>query len=115
MNPYLQKQAQEQAEFCQIFSNEKRVLILWALQTCPELSVGDLAHSINTSLQNTSQHLRVLKECGIVTSRRDGHTIYYRIKQPPESKCSLLNRDPSEQSARLLNRERAQSGEKVHT
>ncbi len=72
------KSAQNQAELCSIFGNPSRVLILWALGE-HELSVGDIAAAIECSLQNTSQHLHLMKDKGILTSRRDGNTIYYRL------------------------------------
>jgi DNA-binding transcriptional ArsR family regulator len=68
----------EQAEYCRVFSNTKRILILWVLGD-EEMSVSDIASTLNTSLQNTSQHLRVMKDRGILRSRRDGQTKYYRV------------------------------------
>lgn len=72
------KSAQNQAELCSVFGNPSRVLILWALGE-RELSVSDIASAIECSLQNTSQHLHLMKDKGILTSRRDGNTIYYRL------------------------------------
>ena len=56
------------------------MLILWALAD-GEMSVGDISNTINSSLQNTSQHLRIMKDKGVVLSRRDGQTIYYRVNE----------------------------------
>jgi DNA-binding transcriptional ArsR family regulator len=72
--------AESQAEICGVFSNANRVLILWALGD-QEMSVGEIASAIDCSLQNTSQHLRLMKDKDILASRREGQTIYYRIKQ----------------------------------
>jgi DNA-binding transcriptional ArsR family regulator len=72
--------AESQAEICGVFGNANRVLILWALGE-QELSVGEIASAIDCSLQNTSQHLRLMKDKNILASRREGQTIYYRIKQ----------------------------------
>jgi len=74
----MKAEAEKQAEIFSIFSNAKRVLIFWFLNET-EMSVNDIADAIGTSLQNTSQHLRLMKGKGILTSRRDGQTIYYRI------------------------------------
>jgi tRNA 2-thiouridine synthesizing protein A len=41
------------------------------------MSVGDIAEAIESSLQNTSQHLRLMKDKGILASRRESHTVYY--------------------------------------
>ena len=70
--------AKKQAGVCSVFSNPKRLLILWTLCN-HEKSVGDIAQAIGASLQNTSQHLRVMKESDILKSSRDGQTIFYRI------------------------------------
>jgi len=51
---------------------------LWSLSN-RELPVSEIADEVGTSLQNISQHLALLKEHGIVTARRDGQMIYYRI------------------------------------
>ena len=78
MNEVIFQQAQEQAQYCQVFSNPRRILILWALGK-DEMSVGDLATIVGASIQNTSQHLRLMRDRGILTSRREGHAIFYRI------------------------------------
>jgi len=70
--------AQEQAQYCQVFSNARRILILWVLGK-NEMSVSDIASEVDASLQNTSQHLRLMRDRGILGSRRDGNTIFYRI------------------------------------
>jgi DNA-binding transcriptional ArsR family regulator len=70
--------AEDQAAFCRVFGNTRRVLILWTLLD-HGLSVGEIASAIDASMQNTSQHLRLMKERGILNSHREGQTIYYRI------------------------------------
>jgi DNA-binding transcriptional ArsR family regulator len=78
MNVELRALAEKQATICSIFANAKRVMILWSL-TAGEMSVGEIASIIEASLQNTSQHLHLMKKMGILDSRRDGQMIYYRI------------------------------------
>ena len=78
MDEQLLKMASQQADFCQIFGSSTRILILWVLAG-REMRVGDIAEAIDASLQNTSQHLRLMRDRGILTSRRKGHAIYYRI------------------------------------
>jgi DNA-binding transcriptional ArsR family regulator len=80
MRPELLESAQNQASLCGVFGNPSRVLILWVLGE-HELSVSEIAASIECSLQNTSQHLRLMKDKGILVSRREGNTIYYRVKR----------------------------------
>jgi rhodanese-related sulfurtransferase len=47
-----------------------------------ERHVEELAAEIGQSLANTSFHLRVLAAAGLVTTRRDGTRIYYRLISP---------------------------------
>lgn len=70
--------AEKQADIFSILSNAKRLLIFWNLDGT-EMSVNDIARAIDASVQNTSQHLRLMKDKDILTSRRDGQVIYYRI------------------------------------
>lgn len=66
------------AEVYKVFSNPRRLRILWLLAGC-ELSVGEIAEKLDTSVQNTSQHLRIMKDKDILKSRREGHTIFYSV------------------------------------
>lgn len=74
----MQEFAKDRAEIYRVFSNEKRVLIFWLLAN-GEMAVNEISDAINSSIQNTSQHLRLMKAKNILDSRRDGQTIYYRI------------------------------------
>jgi ArsR family transcriptional regulator len=80
MDVQMLEAAKQQAEICKVFSNANRVLILWTLGN-KEMAVGDIADAIASSLQNTSQHLRLMKDKGIVVSRRRGHEIYYHVAE----------------------------------
>jgi DNA-binding transcriptional ArsR family regulator len=70
--------AEEKAEIYRIFSNAKRVLIFWLLNE-KELPVNKIADLIDSSIQNTSQHLRLMKVNRILETRRNGKEVYYRI------------------------------------
>jgi DNA-binding transcriptional ArsR family regulator len=78
------EQARRQADQCRVFGSTRRILILWALIDHP-LSVGEVAEAIDSSLQNTSQHLRLMKDKGILTSRREGSTVYYEYQHNPSN------------------------------
>ncbi len=67
-----------QAEFCSIFQNAKRLKILWRLGD-GEMTVTRIADDAGMSLSNASQHLRVMKDRRIITSRKEGQKIFYRI------------------------------------
>ena len=82
--------AGEQAEFCKIFAHPRRILILWTLAE-QEKTVSEIAMAINASLQNTSQHLRLMREKGILKSHREGQMIFYRVnKDNPPAQCHLV-------------------------
>ena len=85
-------EAQEQAEFCGIFSNSRRIQIVWAIGN-RELTVSEISEEIKASMQNTSQHLRLMKNKGVLQSRRDGREIYYRIANTEVSQnCPVVSK-----------------------
>ena len=47
-----------------------------------ELSVGELSKLAGIPQANLSQHLALLRDRGIVNTRREGATIYYSIANP---------------------------------
>ena len=57
------------------------------LVSVAELSVGDIASRFDVTRPAISQHLRVMKEAGLVTERRDGTRRLYRAK--PETIAEL--------------------------
>jgi DNA-binding transcriptional ArsR family regulator len=72
------EQARTQAAFCRIFGSYRRILIAWYLAE-GEASVGEIADVLGFSLQNTSQHLRIMTDRGLLTSRRDGTLVFYSL------------------------------------
>lgn len=59
--------------------NLRRLQILYVLKN-QEKKVGDLEQIIGLSQSALSQHLAVLRQGGLVKTRRDAQTIYYSIK-----------------------------------
>ena len=59
-------------------ANESRLMIVCVLAE-GELSVGQLNQRIKLSQSALSQHLAVLREQGLVQTRRESQTIYYRL------------------------------------
>jgi rhodanese-related sulfurtransferase/DNA-binding transcriptional ArsR family regulator len=60
------------------FANEKRLQLLGVL-TQGERTVDVLARTVDVGLTTVSSHLQVLKSSGLVTSRREGTRIFYRL------------------------------------
>jgi rhodanese-related sulfurtransferase len=50
-----------------------------------EKTVETLAEQTATPVKNTSAHLRVLRQAGLVETRRDGSYVYYRLASPDVS------------------------------
>lgn len=70
-----------QADICQTLANAKRLQILNLLKN-GEMSVGAMVAALDIAKPNLSQHLAVMRQKGILTSRREGTTIYYRLATP---------------------------------
>lgn len=66
------------AALLRLLGNEKRLMVLCQLVD-GELSVGALQARIGLSQSALSQHLALLREQGIVATRRESQTIHYRI------------------------------------
>jgi DNA-binding transcriptional ArsR family regulator len=78
----MQKNATEAVTLLKGLANESRLMIMCVL-TEGELSVGQLNQRINLSQSALSQHLAVLREQGLVKTRRESQTIYYRLADSP--------------------------------
>lgn len=96
MDKLMMERAEKQAATCQAIANPRRLLILWIL-TKERLSVNEIAMKVGSTLQNVSQHLTVLKNANIITSHRDGQTIYYQISnQDYLTQCPALKNIPEQ-------------------
>ncbi|MFD2588565.1 ArsR/SmtB family transcription factor [Croceitalea marina] len=62
-----------------IAGNEVRLKILYLLEEEGEMCPCDLADILKMSVPAISQHIRKIKDAGIITSRRDGQTLYYSL------------------------------------
>ncbi len=69
------------AEICKIFTNPKRLEIISLLKD-EEKTVSELEELAGIPQANISQHLTVLRQNGVVTTRREGANIYYKIANP---------------------------------
>jgi DNA-binding transcriptional ArsR family regulator len=69
------------AELMRSLSHPQRLLVLCALGR-EEKSVGQLREELGIGQVPMSQQLMRLRADGLVTSRREGTTVYYRIAQP---------------------------------
>ena len=79
-----------QAEICQTLANPKRLQILNLLKK-GELAVGDMVKAMTIAKANLSQHLSIMRQKGILLTRREGTTIYYRLARPKITEaCGIM-------------------------
>ena len=81
------------ATLLKALANEQRLLILCHLVSGRELAVGALGDRLDLSQSALSQHLARLREQGLVTFRRDGQSLYYRLADPKAEQLLELLRD----------------------
>src|SRR3954453_22156395 len=62
-----------------VLANDTRLRLLHALIRAGELCVTDLAASLGMTPQAVSNQLQRLSDLGVLASRRDGNSIYYRV------------------------------------
>ena len=74
----LQPRAEEAAQLLSAMANPKRLLILCNLLD-RERSVTELSSIVELEQSPLSQHLAKLRALGLVRTRRDGQSIYYRL------------------------------------
>lgn len=66
------------AELLKVFADSTRIRIIFVL-TQSEMCVCDIAKLLNMTQSAISHQLRVLKQARLVSSRRDGKTIFYSL------------------------------------
>ncbi len=76
------KQAAELAAIFKILANDTRLRLLHALVRAGEMRVSNLAEVLGMKPQAVCNQLQRLVDRGILASRRDGLSIYYRILDP---------------------------------
>jgi len=76
------------AEICQTLSNPKRLRIINILREKEELQ-----KMLKIPKANLSQHMAVLRQKGIVVSRREGNMVYYRLARPKILKAYDIMRE----------------------
>jgi len=83
MNPEaMRAHADEAARLLRALANNNRLMLL-CLLVDGEHSVGELNARLDLSQSALSQHLAVLREDGLVTTRREAQTIFYALADGP--------------------------------
>ncbi|MFC4173237.1 ArsR/SmtB family transcription factor [Microvirga sp. GCM10011540] len=77
-----ERQATEMADILRTLANERRLMILCKLVEWGEANVTSLAEAVGLSQSALSQHLAKMRDEGVVTTRRESQTIWYRVADP---------------------------------
>lgn len=65
-----------------LMANRRRLMILCHLLHDGELSVGEIVQRLDLTQSALSQHLALMRAAGVVSTRREGTTIYYSLTDP---------------------------------
>lgn len=88
----MQAHAAEAAGLLKVLAHETRLLVLCHLSG-GELSVGEINQRVPLSQSALSQHLAVLRSEGLVTTRRQGQSIFYRLADSGATKVLAVLHD----------------------
>ncbi len=88
-----ERKAAAAAAMMKLLANESRLLILCRLAMALEMSVNDLAEAVGLSQSALSQHLAKMREEGLLTTRREAQTVFYRIADPNAARLLALLKD----------------------
>lgn len=84
--------AGDAARLLKALGNEQRLLVLCNLLPGP-LSVGELNERVDLSQSALSQHLALLREAGLVETRREAQTIHYSLPPGPVTRVMAVLQD----------------------
>lgn len=88
----LKQHSSEAAALLRQLANANRLMIVCSLMD-REMSVGELNDAVPLSQSALSQHLANLREAGLVTTRRDGQTIFYSLRGDQARQIVALLKD----------------------
>lgn len=81
----MEKNAAQAETLLKALASRNRLMILCLLVE-GECSVGQISESLSVNGPTVSQHLALLRKDGLVTTRRQGQTIWYSIASEPARK-----------------------------
>ena len=88
------------AELCKTFSDPKRLMIISELRE-GEKSVNELVAALQVPQAVVSRHLAVLRNRGVVVTRREGVNIFYRLADTKIIEaCDIVHEILLDQAAR---------------
>lgn len=82
IDPRLRRELDELvSSLCKALTDAKRLVVLYALRDGPH-TVSELCEVLEAPQSNTSQHLAVLRDRGLVDTERQGNNIVYSLRHP---------------------------------
>lgn len=87
------RHAAEAVGLLKAMASEPRLLVLCYLAEKKEVSVGELADQLNLSQSALSQHLAKLREEGLVATRKEAQSVFYRVCDPKAEQMLILLHD----------------------
>jgi len=79
-------EAQDPVNFAKALADETRQRIMAAC-CCQWCSVGELVDRVDVGQPTVSHHLQVLRQAGLVRSRRQGRQTFYKLNQENVVRC----------------------------
>jgi len=89
----LQAKTADAARLLRLLGNENRLLLLCHLVAAEEMSVGALSEALGLSQPALSQHLALLREDGLVATRKESQAVFYRLSDPKAARLLEVLRD----------------------
>lgn len=89
----LREKAAEAARLLRLLANENRLLLLCHLVAEGEMAVGALAEAVGLSQPALSQHLAMLREDGLVATRKEAQAVFYSLADLKAARVLALLRD----------------------
>ena len=87
------KQAEQAVGLLKSMANECRLLVLCHLAVEGELSVTQLQERVGLGQSALSQHLAKLREEGLVATRKESQTVFYRVCDPKAEQLLAILHD----------------------
>jgi ArsR family transcriptional regulator len=92
MNALEQELIALHASVCKGLADPKRLLLINALRD-GERSVTELCEATGIAQANASQHLAILRDKGLVNTRRDGQRVFYQLQSDKITRAMDLLRE----------------------
>jgi ArsR family transcriptional regulator len=96
------------SSMCKALKDPKRLMLLYALSDQPR-TVGELSQILEAPPSNTSQHLAVLRDRGLIEGERQGNNVVYSLRHPKVVQAIDLLRDVMNDELERQNSIRRQS------